>query len=88
MKLNRKQLTFVLSDAKSNGYTHFQIPKSSDDDHSMSERSASILFHAAIHPWIKLHPQYEVGKPILLQVGEGCCQLLAMFFLQIMVNPS
>jgi len=93
MKFNRKQLSFVPSDAKSDGYTHFQIPKSSHANPNSAvtailclsglpaDLTASILAHEATHAWIKLHPQYEVSKPIPPQVEEGCCQLLAMLFL-------
>lgn len=46
-----------------------------------ADLTCSILAHEATHAWMKLHPNFNVDKPIPSQVEEGCCQLIAMLFL-------
>ncbi len=93
MRFDRKQSTFLPSDANSEGYTFFRIPDASKSNPNASvtailclsglpaDLTASILAHEATHAWIKLHPQYDVSRSIPSQVEEGCCQLMAMLFL-------
>jgi hypothetical protein len=93
MRFDRKQSTFLPSDSQSEGYTYFQIPDASASNPNATvtailclsglpaDLTASILAHEATHAWIKLHPQYDVSRPIPPQVEEGCCQLVAMLFL-------
>ena len=93
MRFDHKQNTFQPSDRTSQGYTYFQIPDASVSNPNNSvtailclsglprDLTASILAHEATHAWIKLHPQFDVSKPIPAQVEEGCCQLIAMLFL-------
>jgi len=76
------------------GFTQFQVPDPSKTNPNSSvtailclsglpsDLTASILAHEATHAWIKLHPSFDVRRPIPLQVEEGCCQLVAYLFLQ------
>lgn len=93
MKFDRNNKSFAPRDAESKGYTYFQVPDASkiNPDSSVtailcmsglpSDLTASVLAHEATHAWIKLHPNFDITKPIPLKVEEGCCQLVAYLFL-------
>lgn len=78
---------------ESSGHTYFQIPNSSKANPQSkvtailclsglpADLTASILAHEATHAWFKLHPNFNPSRPIPSQVEEGCCQLVAMLFL-------
>ncbi len=75
------------------GHTYFKIPDASKSNPNTavtailclsglpSDLTASILAHEACHAWFKLNPDFHISKPIPPQVEEGCCQLIAMLFL-------
>ena len=100
MRFNRNNKSFTPSDAEAQGYTYFQVPDASKiNPHSSitailcmsglpSDLTASILAHEATHAWIKLHPNFDVTKPIPLKVEEGCCQLMAYLFLGSGLDPA
>jgi hypothetical protein len=81
------------------GYTYYDVPKSSKANSSSNvfgimclsglprDLTASVLAHEATHAWIKMHPQYDVTKPIPPLVEEGCAQLLALLFLNDGLDP-
>ena len=93
LRFNRNSGSFLPSDAESRGHTYFRIPDATKRNHQTnvtailcltglpSDLSASILAHEATHAWIKLHPNFDPSIPIPPQVEEGCCQLVAMLFL-------
>jgi len=93
MRFDRKQASFLPSDAEAKGHTYFQIPDSSTSNPNArvtailcltglpADLTASILAHEFCHAWIKLNSRFDVSKPIPAQVEEGCCQLIAMLFL-------
>jgi Protein of unknown function (DUF3633)./LIM domain. len=76
-----------------NGYTYLDVPDGATSNPNTAvtailcltglpaDLTASILAHEATHAWIKLHPNYNVDRPLPPQVEEGCCQLIAMLFL-------
>lgn len=73
--------------------TFFRIPDASktNPDSSVTailclsglpaDLTASILAHEATHAWFKLHPEYNIRRPIPLKEEEGCCQLISHMFL-------
>ena len=85
--------SFLPSDPESRGHTYFRVPDASKVNPQTNvtailclnglpaDLSASILAHEATHAWIKLHPNFDPSRPIPPQVEEGCCQLVAMLFL-------
>ena len=85
---------FFADDVEERGFALFQVPDPSKTNPNSSvtailclsglpsDLTASILAHEATHAWIKLHPNFDVRRPIPLQVEEGCCQLMAYLFLQ------
>ncbi|GFH45732.1 hypothetical protein CTEN210_02206 [Chaetoceros tenuissimus] len=93
MRFDRKRSSFLPSNTESNGYTYFTIPDANSSNPNSnvtailclsglpSDLTASILAHEATHAWLKLHPHFDIAKPIPPQVEEGCCQLVAMLFL-------
>lgn len=80
-------------DVEDRGFTYFNVPdpsKTNPDSRVTailclsglpSDLTASVLAHEATHAWFKLHPRFNIQKPIPLMVEEGCCQLMAMLFL-------
>jgi hypothetical protein len=94
MRFDSKLSSFLPSDGQANGHTYFQIPDASTGSNPAStvtailclsglpaDLTASILAHEACHAWIKLNPNFHYSKQIPPQVEEGCCQLIAMLFL-------
>jgi len=85
--------SFLPNDVESRGHTYYRIPKASSANPQTnvtailclsglpSDLTASILAHEATHAWIKLNPNFNPAMPIPPQVEEGCCQLIAMLFL-------
>mmetsp|Transcript_4575 Transcript_4575/g.12931 ORF Transcript_4575/g.12931 Transcript_4575/m.12931 type:complete len:1028 (+) Transcript_4575:353-3436(+) len=85
---------FCADDVEERGFALFQVPDPTKTNPNSSvtailclsglpsDLTASILAHEATHAWIKLHPNFDVRRPIPLQVEEGCCQLMAYLFLQ------
>ena len=85
---------FCADGVEETGFTQFQVPDPSKTNPNSSvtailclsglpsDLTASILAHEATHAWIKLHPSFDVRRPIPLQVEEGGCQLVAYLFLQ------
>ena len=84
---------FLPSDPQARGHTYFQIPNATKSNPQTNvtaimclnglpaDLTASILAHEATHAWIKLHPSFNPSRPIPPEVEEGCCQLIAMLFL-------
>ena len=82
------------------GFTYFQIPDSNKANPDSfvtailclsglpSDLAASVLAHEATHAWIKLHPRFDIKKPIPMMVEEGCCQLVANLFLSDGLEPA
>lgn len=93
LKYNKNNSSFVSVDVEARGYTYFQVPDANkvNPDASVTailclsglprDLTASVLAHEATHAWIKLHPRFDVGNPIPIQVEEGCAQLIAMLYL-------
>merc|ERR1712038_944834 len=94
MRFVRSTSSFLPSDARAKGHTYFRIPDASSKSNPNtavtailclsglpSDLTVSILAHEACHAWIKLNPDFDVSKKIPSQVEEGCCQLIAMLFL-------
>eukprot|EP00549_Striatella_unipunctata_P026582 CAMPEP_0118719376 /NCGR_PEP_ID=MMETSP0800-20121206/29439_1 /TAXON_ID=210618 ORGANISM="Striatella unipunctata, Strain CCMP2910" /NCGR_SAMPLE_ID=MMETSP0800 /ASSEMBLY_ACC=CAM_ASM_000638 /LENGTH=183 /DNA_ID=CAMNT_0006626735 /DNA_START=258 /DNA_END=809 /DNA_ORIENTATION=- len=95
---NRK--SFRPRDVEAKGYTYFQVPDADkiNPDSSVtailclsglpSDLTASVLAHEATHAWIKLHPSFDIAEPIPPMVEEGCCQLMALLFLNDGLKPA
>jgi len=95
LRFDRKAGSF----AEERGHTYFEIPGSHKTNPNStvtailclsglpSDLSTSILAHEATHAWIKLHPSFDPSRPIPPQVEEGCCQLVAMIFLNDGLEP-
>lgn len=93
LRFDKNAGSFLPSDDESRGHTYFRIPDASKTNPQTnvtailcltglpSDLCASILAHEATHAWIKLHPGFNPTRPIPPQVEEGCCQLVAMLFL-------
>ena len=101
MRFDREHGGFrIPTNEESNGFTYFEIPPTSraNRDSSItailclsglpSDLAASVLAHEATHAWFKLHPNFDIKKPIPLMVEEGCCQLLANLFLSDGLEPA
>ena len=100
MKWDRQNLSFVAVDAEQRGFTFFQVPDASkvNPDASVTailclsglprDLTASVLAHEATHAWIKLHPRFDIQKPIPPQVEEGVAQLIALLFLNDGLAPA
>jgi hypothetical protein len=100
MKFDKNNKTFVSSDAEDRGFTYFQVPDASkvNPDASVTailclsglpkDLTASVLAHEATHAWIKLHPSFDIQKPIPPQVEEGVAQLIALLFLNEGLDPA
>jgi hypothetical protein len=94
MRYEKASSSFEALEAQGRGFTYFEIPKAGPGNPKSNvfailclsglprDLTTSILAHEATHAWIKLHPSYEVRKPIAAQVEEGCAQLIAMLLLQ------
>ena len=99
-KFDKNNKTFVSSDAEERGFTYFQVPDASkvNPDASVTailclsglpqDLTASVLAHEATHAWIKLHPSFDIRKPIPPQVEEGVAQLIALLFLNEGLGPA
>jgi Protein DA1/LIM domain len=93
MRFNQSLSSFEALDAKKDGFTYYEVPRGVASNSAANvyaimcmsglprDLTASILAHEALHAWVKLHPQYDVRRPIPAQVEEGCCQLISMLFL-------
>ncbi len=93
LRFDKRKGSFLPSDAESRGHTYYQIPDASKTNPNSNvtailcltglpaDLSVSVLAHEATHAWIKLHPSYDPTRPIPAIVEEGCCQLVAMLFL-------
>lgn len=87
---------FLTDRAEDRGHTYFQVPDPSKSNPNSSvtailclsglprDLTSSILAHEATHAWFKLHPDFDVRRQIPLRVEEGCCQLVAFLFLQLL----
>jgi len=85
--------SFRSSDIEGKGFTKFEIPEIPRNIQASSvtailclsglpsDLTSSILAHEATHAWFKLHPSFDVTRPLSMQVEEGCCQLMSMLFL-------
>ena len=99
MKFNEESKGFIASDAEDRGFTYFQVPDSQkvNPDTTVTavmclsglprDLAAGVLAHEAVHAWIKLHPQFKIGRPIPPQVEEGCAQLVSFLFLNDALEP-
>jgi hypothetical protein len=93
MKFLSDSNEFIPVDAEERGFTFFQVPDPSKVNPGTSvtailclsglprDLAASVLAHEATHAWIKLHPRFDIEKPIPTQVEEGVAQLIALLFL-------
>lgn len=100
LRFDRANRSFCPNDVESKGYTFFQVPDANkiNPDSSVTailclsglpaDLTASVLAHEATHAWFKLHPSFNITEPIPLQVEEGCCQLLALLFLNDGLGPA
>jgi len=101
LRLDRQNGSFMCDeDNLINGFTYFQVPDASKRNKYASvtailclsglpsDLSASVLAHEATHAWFKLHPNFDIKKPIPLMVEEGCCQLVANLFLSEGLEPA
>ena len=100
LKFNAQSMSFMASDAEDRGFTYFQVPdaRKVNPDASVTailclsglprDLSASVLAHEATHAWIKLHPRFDIQRPIPPQVEEGCAQLIALLFLNDGLDPA
>jgi hypothetical protein len=99
MKFNKASVAFVASDAEDRGFTYYQVPDARKTNPEASvtailclsglprDLTASVLAHEATHAWIKLHPNFDIQRPIPPQVEEGCAQLIALLFLSDGLEP-
>ena len=93
MKFDEQNRSFTPANAQKDGFTYFRVPDASKVNPTSSvtailclsglprDLSASVLAHEATHAWLKLHPAYDIRRPIPPMVEEGCCQLVAHLFL-------
>lgn len=100
MRFNAQDISFIPNDDEDRGSTFFQIPDAltSHPESNVTailclaglplDLTASILAHEATHAWIKLNPNFTIQNPIPKQVEEGCCQLVAMLFLNDGLGPT
>ena len=100
MRFNKNSMRFDAADAEARGFTFFQVPDASkvNPDASVTailclsglprDLAASVLAHEATHAWIKLHPRFDIERPIPPQVEEGCAQLIALLFLNEGLPPA
>lgn len=100
LKFNARKQSFEKRDEHQRGFTFLQVPDAGkvNPDSSVTcilclsglpkDLTASVLAHEATHAWIKLHPKYNVYRPIPPQVEEGCAQLVAMLYLSEGLPPA
>lgn len=93
MRYNQSNCSFEAADEEKDGFTYYEVPRGVAGNSASNvyaimclsglprDLTASILAHEALHAWVKLHPQYDVRRPIPSQVEEGCAQLISMMFL-------
>eukprot|EP00594_Rhizosolenia_setigera_P012747 CAMPEP_0178971144 /NCGR_PEP_ID=MMETSP0789-20121207/20073_1 /TAXON_ID=3005 /ORGANISM="Rhizosolenia setigera, Strain CCMP 1694" /LENGTH=804 /DNA_ID=CAMNT_0020658005 /DNA_START=49 /DNA_END=2463 /DNA_ORIENTATION=+ len=98
MRFDKHKKNF--ENVESRGFTYFQVPETSDSNPNSkvtailclsglpSDLTASVLAHEATHAWFKLHPDFDILRPIPLMVEEGCCQLMALLFLTDGLGPA
>mmetsp|Transcript_13460 Transcript_13460/g.19012 ORF Transcript_13460/g.19012 Transcript_13460/m.19012 type:complete len:757 (+) Transcript_13460:75-2345(+) len=93
LKFDKQNQSFEACDVEEQGFTFFQVPDADkcNPDASVTailclsglprDLTASVLAHEATHAWIKLHPRFDICRPIPAVVEEGVAQLIAMLFL-------
>jgi hypothetical protein len=99
MRFDDSTLSFETTDLYDKGFEYYDVSNASKANPNATvfailclmglprDLTASILAHEATHAWIKLHPEYNVRKPVPPQVEEGCAQLVAMLFLNDGLDP-
>lgn len=92
MRFNTTDSSFEASNG-SDRFTYYEVPTSLRANTNSNvfaimclsglprDLTASVLAHEATHAWIKMHPDFDVTKPIPPQVEEGVAQLMALLFL-------
>lgn len=93
LKFDEQNRSFTPANAQKDGYTYFRVPDPLKVNTTSSvtailclsglprDLTASVLAHEATHAWMKLHPTFDIRRPIKPMVEEGCCQLVAHLFL-------
>uniref|UniRef100_A0A7S3KXY2 LIM zinc-binding domain-containing protein n=1 Tax=Amphora coffeiformis TaxID=265554 RepID=A0A7S3KXY2_9STRA len=92
MRFNTSQSSFEATNGMDR-FTYYEVPASLRANANSTvfaimclsglprDLTASVLAHEATHAWIKMHPEFDVNKPIPPQVEEGVAQLVAFLFL-------